>query len=206
MIQGILARPPAQASRKVASVEKETSMRKSMIALVLIAAASGAGSTWIYAQQQRRPGSHVWLSPEDYMEIQQLYSFYARDVDPGSKRNASWMFTQDAVADMGSRKYTGQELKDFYAQVPKNQSTGVRHFNSTYVIVGTPEGARGSSYMLQVERRERGGQIAVTLFGKYEDRFVKTRDGWRFKERIFTADTFRGSDQVVPTSPIPGDK
>jgi hypothetical protein len=36
-----------------------------------------------------------------------------------------------------------------------------------------------------------GGKPAeVTLFGKYEDRFVKTRDGWRFKERIWTPDRF----------------
>jgi hypothetical protein len=181
-------------------------MRKLRDLLVLTAAvAVAAGTTWIYAQQ-RRPGSHVLLSPEDYMEIHQLYSFYARDVDPGSKRNAAWMFTEDAVADMGGRKYTGQALKDFYAGVPKNQSAGVRHFNSTYVIVGTPEGARGSSYMMQVERRKEGSPIEVTMFGKYEDRFVKTPDGWRFKERTWTPDTFRGSDAPVAPSPIPGDR
>src|SRR5205814_180524 len=122
---------------------------------------------------------------------------YARDVDPGSTRNAAWMFSDDAVTQMGNRRYTGQELKDFYAQVPKNQSAGVRHFNSTYVIVGTPDGARGSSYTMQVERRKEGGPIEVTLFGKYEDKFVKTRDGWRFRERIWTPHTFRGSNIPV---------
>ena len=178
-------------------------MRKSRIVLVVIAAAIVMGTTWIYAQQ-RRPGSHVLLSADDYIEIHQLYSFYARDVDPGSTRNASWMFTDDAVAQMGTRRYSGRELKDFYAQVPKNQSAGVRHFNSTYVIVGTPEGARGSSYMMQVERRSEKGPVEVTLFGKYEDKFVKTRDGWRFKERIWTPDTFRGSIEPVAASPVPG--
>jgi hypothetical protein len=181
-------------------------MPKSRVLIVaLIAGAVAGGTTWIFAQQHR-PGSHVLLSPEDYIEIHQLYSYYARDVDPGSRRNPAWMFTEDAVADMNGRRYTGQELKDFYAEVPKNQSAGIRHFNSTYVIVGTPDGARGSSYMLQVERRTKGGPIEVTLFGKYEDRFVKTSDGWRFKERIFTAETFRGSDQPVAPSPIPGDR
>ena len=177
-------------------------MRKSKILLIVIAAAIVLGTTWSYAQQRRR--SHVLLSAEDYIEIHQLYSFYARDVDPGSTRNAAWMFSADAVTQMGNRRYTGQELKDFYAQVPKNQSAGVRHFNSTYVIVGTPDGARGSSYMMQVERRKEGGPIEVTLFGKYEDKFVKTRDGWRFKERIWTPDTFRGSNIPVAASPVPG--
>jgi hypothetical protein len=181
-------------------------MRTSRIVLLVVGALALVGTTWIYAQQQRRPGSHVLLSPEDYMEIHQLYSFYARDVDPGSKRNAAWMFADDGVADMGGTKYTGQALKDFYASVPKRQSSGVRHFNSTYVIVGTPEGARGSSYMMQVERRQKESPIEVTLFGKYEDRFVKTKDGWRFKERTWTPDTFRGSDVPVAASPVPGDR
>jgi hypothetical protein len=175
--------------------------------LILTAAVTiAAGTTWVYAQQQRQ-GSHVLLSPEDYMEIHQLYSFYARDVDPGSKRSASWMFADDGVANMGGRKYSGRkELDAFYADVPKRQSAGIRHFNSTYVIVGTADGARGSSYMMQVERRKEGGPVEVTMFGKYEDRFVKTRDGWRFKERVWTPDSFRDSTAPVSASPVPGDK
>ena len=182
-------------------------MRISRSALVAAAAIIVIAAGLMYAQQQRRPGSHVWLSPEDYIEIHQLYSFYARDVDPGSARDASWMFAPDGVAVFGNRTYTGrEELKQFYADLRTRQANGVRHFNTTYVIVGTPEGARGSSYMLQVERRKEGGPIEVTLFGKYEDRFVKTKDGWRFKERTFTADTFRGATNEVAASPIPGER
>jgi SnoaL-like protein len=179
-------------------------MRISRALVLLTATIALVGATWIYAQQ-RKPGSHVLLSPEDYIEIHQLYSFYTRDVDPGSARDASWMFTTDGTAQMGERRYTGQkDLQEFYSQVRKNQAAGVRHFNSSYVIVGTPEGARGSSYMMGVERKGEGKPIEVTLFGKYEDRLVKTRDGWRIKERIWTPDSFRGSTQPVSPSPIPG--
>ena len=183
-------------------------MRTMRNLLILTAAVTIAvGTTWSYAQQQRKPGSHVLLSPEDYLEIHQLYSFYARDVDPGSKRNPSWMFVDDGVADMGGRRYSGRkELDAFYGEVPKRQSAGVRHFNTSYVIVGTPEGARGSSYMMQVERRKESGPIEVTLFGKYEDRFVKTPDGWRFKERLWTPDSFRDDKRPVAASPVPGDR
>ena len=76
-------------------------MQKWRILLIVIAAAIVLGTTWIYVQQQRRPGSHVLLSADDYIEIHQLYSFYARDVDPGSTRNAAWMFADDAVTQMG---------------------------------------------------------------------------------------------------------
>jgi hypothetical protein len=163
------------------------------------------GATWVFAQQ-RKPGSHVLLSPEGYIEIQQLYSFYARDVDPGSARDASWMFTPDGVFQSSARTAGQAALKDMYTKVAQNQAAGIRHFNSTYVIVGAPEGARGSSYMMELQRKGEGKPIEVTLFGKYEDRLVKTRDGWRFKERIWTADSFRGSTQPVSPSPIPASR
>jgi hypothetical protein len=153
--------------------------------------------------------SHVLLAPEDYLEIQQLYGMYARDVDPGSVQDASWMFTKDAVVIMDSYKTvsTAMDVQNWYQLVQKNQKAGVRHFNTSYVIVGTPDGgARGSAYMMQVERKTEGGPAEVTLFGKYEDKFVKTADGWRIKERVWRADTFRDSLAPVTPSPVPGNR
>src|ERR1700733_13118719 len=93
-------------------------------------------------------------------------------------------------------------IQPIVALFPGGNLGGVRHFNSSYVIVGTPDGgARGSSYMMQVERLKEDGPVEVTLFGKYEDKFVKTPDGWRIKERVWTADTFRNSKQQVTPSP-----
>jgi hypothetical protein len=177
----------------------------------IVALISVAATRALDAQPAQRRGSHVLLPPEDYIEIQQLYSMYARDVDPGSVRDASWMFSKDAVAMISGGKplTTPEEFKKFYTDVKNRQATGggVRHFNSSYVIVGTPDGgARGSSYMMQVETREKGGHPEVTLFGKYEDKLVKTPDGWRIKERVWRGDSFRGSNQAVTASPVPGDR
>ena len=181
-------------------------MRVSRVSFMLIGLIAVIGATWIYTQQ-RKPASHVLLSPEDYIEIQQLYGLYTRDVDPGSRRDASWMFTADGVFQVGNRKYSGhQELEDQYLLVRERNATGVRHVTTTYVIVGTPEGALGSAYMLTIERKEEGEPVEVTGFGKYEDRFVKTRDGWRIKERVWTSEPFEGSTDSVLPSPIPGDR
>jgi hypothetical protein len=100
-----------------------------------------------------------------------------------------------------------EALKAFYHDVQKQQHNGVRHFNSSYVIVGTPDGgARGSSYMMQVSRKSPDGKPEVDLFGKYEDKLVKTPDGWRIKERVWRADTFRDDTNAhVTPSPVPGD-
>ena len=82
---------------------------------------------------EKRPVSQVLLSPEDYIEIQQLYGMYARDVDPGSVRDASWMFTSDAVVNIAGVKpmTTPDEIKAFYVGVKNRQAAGVRHFNSS---------------------------------------------------------------------------
>ena len=154
-------------------------------------------------------GGNVLLSPEDYIEISQIYGMYARDVDPGSARDPSWMFTNDAIVVMDdfATLTTPEEIKTFYAEVPKAQSAGVRHFNTSYVIVGTADGgARGSSYMMELQTKTEGGNPEVMRFGKYEDKLVKTTDGWRIKERVWRADTFRGSNKSVMASPVPGNR
>lgn len=175
--------------------------------VVLVAVGAAVGATWASAQQ-RKPASHVLLPPEDYNEIQQLYGLYARSVDPGSRRDASWLFAQDGVFKPNEQTFTGQkELKDWFLQLQKRFSHGTRHFSTSYVIIGTPDGgARGSAYMMTVEQKGEGKPVEVTGFGKYEDRFVKTPDGWRFKERIYRAEPFQGSTEAILPSPLPGDR
>jgi hypothetical protein len=148
------------------------------------------------------------LSVEDYNEISQLYGYYARDVDPGSSRDASWMFTDDGVFNGsggslgGPIRISGRaELHEFYERIRREHAHGIRHFNTTYVIVGNAQEARSSGYMMTVERTAPGAPAIVADFGKYEDLLVKTSEGWRFKERIWESDTHREDTAVVAASP-----
>ena len=162
--------------------------RLTFVVVVLMLAASGA--TWMLAQQQR---ASDMLSPEDYLEIRQMYYLYAHDVDPGSEHDASWMFAEDGSFSSGGDPVVGRAaLKEFYEGVRNRHSAGIRHVNASVVIMPTEEGARGMGYMLQVEQRQEDGPIEITLFGKYTDRWVQTSEGWRIKERRFVADTWRG--------------
>jgi hypothetical protein len=164
---------------------------RSVLMVVVSATIGGLGGTWVFAQQQRRA---AMLSPEDYLEIQQLYYTYSRDVDPGSERDASWMYTPDGTFGAGANARRGEKaLKEFYTQVRSDQYAGVRHFTSNLLIVPTPEGARTSSYMMIVERKDQGGPVLITGFGKYDDTLVKTPAGWRFKERVFRPDSWRSA-------------
>jgi hypothetical protein len=157
-------------------------------------------------------GSHVNLSPEDYIEIMQLISEYPRDVDPGSVRDASWMFTKDARSVIAGAPMTKPEdFKNFYGSLIAEKTGqarkgGDRHFNTSYVIVGLPDGtARGSSYMMQVSIKGPGQKPTIDLMGKYEDLYVKTSDGWKMKERIWRGDNHVGSYQKVAPSPVIAD-
>ena len=133
------------------------------------------------------------LSPQDYLEISQLYGLYARDVDPGSPRNAAWLFTDDGEFNAGpGYDFRGKDqLTSFYEQVRQNQRNGTRHYNTTYAIIKTREGATSSGYMLWLGRPGPTDPWTVTGSGVYEDYLVKTNEGWRFKTRIFHNDTCR---------------
>ena len=52
-------------------------------------------------------------------------------------------------------------------------------------VTATPEGAEGFAYMFTVDGHDTTKPATIPQFGHYEDRLVKTRDGWRFRERIF---------------------
>ena len=160
---------------------------RSRFLLVAVTAAVVGGAVWIHAQ--RKPGTPT-LSPQDTLEIQQLYGYYTRDVDPGSERDASWLFTSDGTFEtpQGLKLSGQQQLKEFYEDLRKRQSFGIRHLNSNFLLHATQEGARGTAYMIQVERRDASKPIAVTVFGVYHDTFVKTPAGWRFKNRVFKWD------------------
>ena len=56
--------------------------------------------------------------------------------------------------------------------------------------------------MMGVSVKEPGGRPTIDLIGKYEDVYVKTPEGWRMKERIWTTDQHVGSYQKIAPSPV----
>jgi len=174
----------------------------------LVALISSFTTHQLNAKPKIMKGTHVNLAPEDYIEILALQSEYPRDVDPGSARDASWMFTKDARSVItGYPMVRPQDFKNFYGALvaPDGQASkgGNRHFNTSPIVVGMPDGtARGSSLMMGISVKEPGGLPTIDLMGKYEDVYVRTPDGWRMKERHWKADQHVGSYQTVWPSPV----
>jgi hypothetical protein len=140
------------------------------------------------------------LSTQDYIEIQQLVASYPFYIDECSNAGYDYadLYTPDgefAVSDRwgggGNRTFvtTGREAlarvaggRDGKCVDPKSSpGYGISHVTVNLVITPTAEGATGKSYLLAIGVG--GDPTAVERQGGYEDVYVKTDKGWRFKTR-----------------------
>jgi len=132
------------------------------------------------------------LAPMDYIEIQELVAKYAYALDSGAENGYAYanLFTPDALfvgmnqGDKG-RSYKGREALAGLARGGKRGPLYVSHFNTTVIIEPAVDGATGKVYVVIVEPGEGGTPGAITNGGHYQDSYVKTPAGWRFKQRVF---------------------
>jgi hypothetical protein len=127
------------------------------------------------------------LTAADYVEIQQLVARYAYAVDTHADNGYAYadLFVPDGVF---GGKTTGREQLAALARSTQAERGGpsyTRHFLTNVIIHPTPEGARGSQYLVAVDVAEQGKSSSVVHGGRYEDVYVKTPQGWRFKTRQY---------------------
>ena len=132
----------------------------------------------------------------DYFEIQQLVAKYARAIDTCSNNGYDYadLFTEDgffAPARNGQvgTKWQGRErlaeASGGGSRGCKNVGwirQGVKHLYVNHIIIPTAEGASGTVDMLMIGLG--GDPNKIRHEGYYEDAYVRTPKGWRFKSRI----------------------
>jgi hypothetical protein len=154
--------------------------------LVVLTVVFVAGLGWTQAQRGRTSDT---LSPQDFLEIEQLVQAYAHGIDIGPE-DPSWVFAPDGVfvRPNGDEVRGAKALKEFYAGVTRNHATNrpkERHVLSNLMIKATPEGAAGSVYVTTIDADD--SKVAgIRWYGMYADTFVKTPAGWRIKRRVDT--------------------
>jgi hypothetical protein len=151
---------------------------KLLVALTLSLAVSLVH--WGHARQKASTTEGT-LTPQDYNEIQQLYARYAQTIDAGDADGWARTFTPDGV--FGATKGT-EKLVEFARGFYQRFKGGARHWYNQILITPTPEGAKGSCYLMLFDV----GTKAITTSGIYQDTLVKTAGGWRFKERVTIVD------------------
>jgi len=72
----------------------------------------------------------------------------------------------------------------------------VRHIYTNHIITATQEGATGTVDMLMIGLG--GDPNKIEYDGYYEDTYVRTALGWRFKQRVHHAVLNQGR-RVTPT-------
>ena len=132
------------------------------------------------------------LTGQDHEEIKQLYARYNQGSD--FQDTELWLsaFADDAVFRSGGQEYVGQDAlranraERFQGQVGDN---GRRHYNSSFILTPTVDGAQGRAYWLVLDVSRRPPTPVVS--GYYDDEFTRTRDGWRIKSRTLHSDAVR---------------
>lgn len=162
---------------------------KILLAVFLIFAFSASG---------QQPKSSE-LTALDYFQIQQLVARYARAIDTCSNNGYDYadLFAPDGyfAPAMGGKigpKFQGRErlaeASGGGSQGCKNVpwiNEGVHHIYVNHVITPGPEGASGTVDMLMIGLG--GDPNRIEYDGYYEDVYVRTPAGWRFKSRIHHA-------------------
>src|SRR5580698_6126271 len=193
-------------------------------AILAVALAAIVGTT----SGQVKPGVKALpLTPMDYVEIRQLVNRYAFALDTGSNNGYDYA---DLFAPDGEfmRPYAkGREQLAALARGPRLGPDNTVHYIMNHVIEPTPDGAIGKAYLIEFNWAiapaqatgggagtgpangwdivgRKAGELARTG-GHYEDVYVKTPVGWRFKKRDFIPST-SGADPAPLAPPgIPAD-
>ena len=142
------------------------------------------------------------LTTEDYMEIQQLTAGYPYKIDKCTNSGYDYadQYTDDAVfgvsSEWGSQGKVWFRGREELAQAGGGGKGGCKarpvvpgrvvthHIVTSQVITPTASGASGRSTLLALGVH--GDPTAIEWQGGYEDVYVKTPKGWKFKSRFHT--------------------
>ncbi|HEY1307252.1 MAG TPA: nuclear transport factor 2 family protein [Vicinamibacterales bacterium] len=165
-------------------------VRSRLIATLAVCAVGGLLLSAVALRgQQRNTGASTAIStltPQDYLDIQQLVSSYPYGLDGNTDNGASYanLFAPGAV--FGRPRTEGRDNLAALANREPHGANYVRHFITNHVIEPAPGGAVGKEYAVIIDIGENGNPGRIFLGGRYDDEYVKTPQGWKFKMRTFT--------------------
>jgi hypothetical protein len=176
---------------------------KKMLATAAIGVSLLAVAVVVAAQAQPKggpsPAKVPTLTAMDYIEIQQLVSSYPYGLDGNTDNGESYANLFGPGAVFGRPPTQGHENLAKLANTQPHGAKYVRHFITNHVIEPAPGGAIGKEYVAIIDIGENGMPSRVALGGRYDDEYVKTPQGWKFKTR-----TFSQSRAEVPPAPAGG--
>ncbi len=178
-------------------------MLRSSLTLVLLLC---LGVTTGRAQTAADPA----LSTRDYLEIEQLVHKYGWALDSGENNGYAYadLYAPDATftgTNQGpaGRTYQGRENLAALARGAQRGPLNVSHLVANLVVTPTPDGAVGRVYVGIFDPGGRGQSPGAGHGGFYDDVYVQTPQGWRFKARTYYEGKWGEPDVSLPP-PIAG--
>jgi hypothetical protein len=152
------------------------------------------------------------LTALDYIEIQQLVAKYARAIDTCSNNGYDYadLFTADGafIPSINGKPGAPIQGRERLAEISGGGSRGcknvgwivqgVRHIYTNHIITPTADGASGTVDMLMIGLG--GDPNKIEYDGHYEDTYVRTAQGWRFKQRVHHAVLLEGKRVTPPAA------
>ena len=156
------------------------------------------------------------VAAEDVAAIKRLQRQYGYYVDKGMWEDVADLYTADGafVPDVAGRTIPPITGREALARVSGGGTNncqnvawieqGIRHIYTNHIITPSPEGATGTVDMLMIGLD--GDPYKIAHDGYYDDVYVKTPQGWRFKQRTHHAllDAGRPVTQAAPPAPAAG--
>jgi hypothetical protein len=152
------------------------------------------------------------LTALDYLEIEQLVYRYGYALDTGADNGFAYadLYADDATftgTNQGpsGRTYQGRERLAALARGGKRGPNFMSHWVTNVVIEPAPGGAIGKTYVgiFDIGNGGNGAKSRVDHGGIYNDVYVKTPQGWRFKSRSFFESTSGAPVQPPPAMLTP---
>ena len=158
------------------------------------------------AELKARASGKPTLPPQDVLDIQQLVARYPYTLDNGGEGGKALadLFTADGVFVTPQGTFSGRDalLKMASGHRPGQGPAYVRNFATNALLERTPDGARGRVYAVVIAIGENNQPSSTFAGGHFEDTYVKTQAGWRFKRRQFIPSEGGPTTNVGKPTPV----
>jgi 3-phenylpropionate/cinnamic acid dioxygenase small subunit len=142
----------------------------------------------------------VSTARSDHDLITDVLVRYATGIDTKNWDLFRTCFTDDVQADYGEAVGTWTSVDDItgYMDVMHRDMRDTKHFLSNFVIEVSGDTASASTYVHAILVVTDDPLTWYEPVGRYEDRLVRTDDGWRISHRTFH------STRMLSSHPLPG--
>jgi ketosteroid isomerase-like protein len=122
---------------------------------------------------------------EDRIAIELLVTEYAWRLDHQRWRDVAELCTDDVVLFIRGREIVGEAgLAEWADRRAERANRKTQHQMSLLRLEAVgPDEVHGTAALVLHVAKTGGGGTYVDLVGEYEDEYVRTADGWRFRRR-----------------------